>query len=136
MKRILALSLVALGLLAAAPLVLGDTCLPACEVRTQAMLLFVPSVSLVESGSSLTWLSSDNTAHTATDRAGYCFHSSFSPGGDGSALFFIADGALFATSEAGDAQPCEAADVLPDGSFLLDYECLLHPNMKGKILVR
>ena len=142
LHRILAISLVAAGLLSTIPLA-ASGCVPTCGVTTVAMAQFVPMLTVVESGSSVTWTGgTDNTAHTASDadlQGAFCFDAHFGRQAPSSALFFISDGTLYAATEdlVGGQQtlPCTAAQPLPDGSFVLDYICLFHLNMKAKLLV-
>ena len=123
-----------LAVLAAAPFVAADACAPTCTLlaHTQA---FVTPVAAVTSGSTVLWQTLD-VGHTATDRVGGCFHTSFSEAELGRALLVVADGALYASGEGGPLEACASAQALPDGSFLLDYVCLFHPSMEGKLLVR
>lgn len=99
------------------------------------MRLFLPPASVVTSGSALTWLSGDGVGHTATDLETFCFHTSFGTSKSGVVRFTVADGALSAQADANAPEPCDVAPQ-PDGSFLLSYLCLLHPEMTGSILVR
>jgi plastocyanin len=133
-RRATSIVLLALAAVAAAPFVAADTCLPTCDVTTAAMRFFVPQVSVVTTGSTLSWLSGDGFGHTATDLATGCFHADFGSVNRGTVLFFVAEGALFAASEGKEPEACENA-ALPDGTFRLDYTCLLHPEMKAAILV-
>lgn len=131
MRLVLALLLAALPF--SLPLAVGDSCIPSCEVVSHTFF-FAPAIIEVDSGSTVTWSALD-VVHTATDRADFCFDTHFNVGAPGSAYFAISEGALFSISDLGFAE-CAGATALPDGSFLQDYECLLHPNMEGKLLVR
>ena len=135
MHRIVLASLCALALVPSIPLALGDTCLPTCDVVTAGSRVFVPALSVVDAGSTLSWRSGDNDGHTATDLDTFCFSTGFGTTLRGSVRFLVEEG-LLATSVNG--QPSEVCAVAPgpDGSFLLHYVCLLHPEMQGDVLVR
>jgi plastocyanin len=126
--------------LALIPAAAGDDCVPACDVGTQGVrglkFAFVPPVTLVTSGSTVTWTSTDGAAHTATDGEGFCFSSGFTEHTVGRALFVIVEGALLASSEFTDMAPCTSALAMPEGGFVLPYDCLYHPDMKAVLIVR
>lgn len=143
MRLVLVVSVAAIALLAALPAVSGDTCVPVCEVRTVGdraiRFAYVPDTIVVQSGSTVAWSALDAAPHTATDLASGCFHVSFAPAGGntGRALFFLADGALFGVVGTGAPEECSAATALPDGSFLLSYDCAVHPGaMQGRVVVK
>lgn len=137
MRSILALGLVAVGLLSIPTLAAGNSCIPKCETSTAGMVVFVPAVTFVESGSSAVWTSGDGAAHTASATGSFCFHTGSFNRDTQSVLFTVAGGRLFATSTvAGANVPCDSATALPDGTFVQDYVCLAHSNMKAKIIVR
>jgi len=126
--------------LAAVPVVAGDACLPLCEVKTvdlRARFAYVPAAIFVQSGSSVAWSALDSAPHTATDRASFCFSVNFAGPAVRSVLFSIADGALFAALPGKEPEECTGAAALPDGSFVLGYECVVHPDaMEGLLVVK
>lgn len=126
-------ALATLVALAAVPLAVGGSCVPACTVFAHTEQ-FVPAVLQVDSGSTVTWHTLD-VGHTASDANDLCFNTFFNLR-DGHATFVIAGGALYAAGDGDAPEPCPSASELPDGSFALDYACLFHGNMKAKILVR
>lgn len=140
MHHVVYLSLAALALLALAPVVAGDSCLPACEVRTidaGARWAYVPAATFVGSGSTVSWSALDTVGHSATDRASNCFNVSFAGPAVRGALFFTSEGKLFASVDGKPAKRCSAATSLPDGSFLLRYECTFHAGaMEGVLVVK
>lgn len=126
-------ALATLVALAAVPLAVGGACVPTCTVFAHTEQ-FVPAVTQVDSGSTVTWHSLDS-GHSASDGNDLCFNTFFNLR-DGRATFVIAGGALYAAGEGDAFEPCPSASALPDGSFALDYTCLFHGNMNAKLLVR
>lgn len=132
------LSLVLVGLLAATTLAIASPlrCADPCVVDTNYSG-YLPPIVEVGSGGSVVWHSSGG-GHIQADTgiAPSCFVTIVEGGGDsGAARFDIVDGALWAnTTDLGD-QECFNAKKLPTGSFLLPYECTIHANMRGTIVV-
>jgi hypothetical protein len=139
----LLLGLVALASLApAAPAPL--LCDAECTIQASAAGYVLPVV-VVTSGAVVTWASTDST-HVNRDGlppagpVGTCIQSdSFHPlTGTVSEKLEIVDGVLYATKQ-GEPIPtpiaCTGATKLPDGSFLLHYYCVLHPTMRGALVV-
>lgn len=132
MRSVIVVGLVVIVSLAGLPPAAGeDVCLPSCEVPSHT-LAFLPPVTFVSSGSTVTWSTID-IVHTATARNG-CFHVDFNVNAPASARFFIEDGALFGVSD-GETNPCPGALSVADGLFVQDYECLLHPGMRARLVV-
>lgn len=133
MRSAAPLALALLAVLAATPAAAG-ACVPSCEVGSTE-LAYLPPATLVQSGSVVTWSDTDGVGHSATDRVAFCFHVFYPPHGSGSARFDVVDGVLFATDGSGTAE-CTSATRTPDGAFALLYECLYHPNMEARLLVK
>ncbi|HET6405578.1 MAG TPA: hypothetical protein VFH78_13115 [Candidatus Thermoplasmatota archaeon] len=139
MRLALALALAALAF--ATPALAGSgTCIPSCEVPSHLTLGFIPIVTVVERGSTVTWTAMD-MGHTATSYAdlAVCFDTHYTRSSPGQAWFTISDGKLFAISEWNDGAltECGNALALPDGSFSVDYTCVYHPStMNGTLLIR
>lgn len=139
MRFVLAFLLGSLSL--AGPVVAGGGfCLPTCDVQSN-IAAFVPPLTVVERGSSVTWHSYD-IAHAAADDSGTgpggigtCFFTDYTAARPGTAVFTISDGGLFALSDLGFLE-CERGTALPDGSFVLDYICPYHNRMVGTLVVR
>lgn len=117
----------------AAGIALG--CIPSCEVEA-ADTGYTSPVTVISSGDSIAWRSVDN-AHVTQETAaggGECF-SVVSAGQETSepVRFDLADGVLTATSY-GDTYTCAFAIVTPESAVLL-YHCLIHPTMRGAIVV-
>lgn len=117
-------------------------CLPTCDVVTVGAPLpgrnpaFVPPLTVIESGSSVSWSSVDGRPHTATDDTdAFCFWSDFDSVTPGVVTFFIANAQLWAESDLGFAV-CDLATALPDGSFTNAYYCAYHPDMIGQLVIR
>lgn len=136
MQRFLTLSLavVMVGLAAGASMAATGTCVPSCDIQSH-LLGYAPPVALVASGSVVTWHTLD-TIHTATDGVNYCFHVPYAVNAPGDGFFLVTDGALYAAGEGKPLKRCDAALELPDGSFLLEYVCLYHPNMRANLIVK
>lgn len=114
-----------------------EPCLPSCTVPGHERAGFLPPVTLVESGATLTWTAPDNVAHTATDAKGFCFHTAFNGNTPGTSTFRLVGGVLVGESPGRAPKVCAAATPLPDGSFVLPYVCLYHPlAMTGQLVVR
>lgn len=132
--------LLALGLPAlAAP---ASSCIPPCDVPSSEAG-YVPAIVVVQSGSVVTWsgIPIEGTAHTATEGGGVslavaCLHAAYSAVGSANATFTIHDGALWAQQPLKTERRCTSATASPDGSFVLQYYCIYHVNMKGVLVVR
>lgn len=126
---LLALSTLAL----ATPLRCGDPCV--VDTNNGG---YVPPVVEVMSGGSVVWHSSGG-GHIQSDfgQRPACFVTFVEGGGDSeAATFTIQNGALRAnTTDLGDVE-CGNAKELPTGDFALPYECTIHPNMRGTIVVQ
>ncbi len=119
---------------AATPAACADT----CEVASHGFGYIAP-VSEVNSGASIVWSSID-TFHITADGSlgspgGSCFfvdhHTTF----DSEPVRFDFDGTtLTATSSAG-TLACEGAQTVGGTAALLQYYCVLHPNMRAALLV-
>lgn len=143
--RLLPLALLALLALAAAPASSTPAaCAGDCEIRSHSYVT-VPPVFEVRSGAELRWTSLDST-HVNLDGSGagdvsrYCFRVTFDPREPSPAVRFDLDGArLTATTAPGtrgeSTRECAAPAFLPDGSAVLTYYCLLHPVMRGSLVV-
>jgi plastocyanin len=133
-----AATLVAVAALALVPLATGEGCLPFCEVPSHTTGGFVPPVTLVGAGSTLTWTSLDTLPHTASATTlDLCLHVTYSKTSPGSARFDILDGTLVVTMPGMEPKVCTGAEALPDRSLRLDYVCFYHPNtMNGTLLVK
>lgn len=135
--RILATTLAALlalsALAVASPLRCADPC-----VVTANNAGYQPPVVEVASGDSVVWRSNGG-GHIQSDfgQSDACFVTFVESGGEsGAARFDIVNGALWAnTTDLGDVE-CGNAKALPTGDFVLPYECTIHPNMRGTILVQ
>jgi hypothetical protein len=141
------LLLLALGLAVAAPaLALVPTCASSCNTDARVGAFVLPA-AILPTGTSMTWTSVDVQHFVAdgTTAAASCVSLPV-PGLQASApvTFTIeADGLHAETgassgggwSGASGADPLCAATQLPDGSFALPYRCLIHPEMRGVILV-
>lgn len=129
-----ALVLVVAGVAQAAPL-----CVPSCTVASNAFV-FAPALVVVQDGATVTWTANDLPSpivHTATDASDErCFNVSYSGANPGRATFRIDEkGHLLASTPGVPERVCAAALALPDGSFLLEYECLYHAQMTGFVHV-
>lgn len=131
-------SIALLGLLVLVPAV-SAVCVPTCEVVSAGVrgtrLVFAPPVTVVQTGDTITWTSTDGLSHIASERGDDCFFAWFGPGFAGHAHFFVGEGGVHAAEVGQPLARCAEALALPDGSFLLDYWCPLHPEMVGRILV-
>ena len=127
------------GLLALSTLALASPlrCDDPCVVDTNNGG-YLPPVVEIASGGSVVWHSTGG-GHIQADfgQAASCFVTFVEGGGDSeAATFTIEDGALWAnTTDLGDAE-CGNAKALPTGDFVLPYECTIHPNMRGTIVVQ
>lgn len=118
-------------------------CADPCVVQSHSAAA-VPVVVQVPSGGSVVWTSLD-TSHVNVDGVGVgdedaCFRATFNPASPSKPVRFdIADGALKATTTLTATQQvvreCALAEAMPDGSFLVEYYCALHPQMRAALLV-
>lgn len=136
--RVLLLApLLALAALASASPV-PDTCEDPCRIVGHSFAYVAP-VAKVTSGDSVVWGSLDTT-HVNGDGSGSgagatCFAVSGSVVEDSEPVRLdIVDGALLATVGLTTLE-CTTAELLDDGSFALPYHCLLHPIMRGVLVV-
>lgn len=133
LHRVLAASLLVAAALAP---VASALCAPACDVATTPIALpaYAPPATVVLSGSTVTWTTLDDP-HTATSKADMCMNAFYSEGSPGSATLSIVGGKLLATVGT-TTKTCTSATALPDGSLVLAYTCLYHPNMKAELVVK
>jgi plastocyanin len=125
--------LVALASFAAAPALAAGACVPSCGVPSST-LGYVPPVTVVASGATVTWSALDE-AHTATaEGAPLCFNVGYGPNNPGSATFRVDATSMYARVGATE-RVCASATALPDGSFALRYRCVFHGTMNGVIIV-
>lgn len=136
MRLALVTVLVALALPVAIPAAAALVgCVPACEVQSHTTGGFLPRLTALASGATVTWRALD-TFHVAQD-ASACFSASYTPASPAVVAFSLRDGALYASSGGGAPRACASAVHLPDGSALLHYTCPLHPNtMQADLLVK
>lgn len=108
-----------------------------CRVESTSFAYVSPVVHLA-SGGSVEWGSLDTT-HIHADGTGTgttsCFDTvSFVDTRSEVVRFDVLDGALFATI-GDETDECTTAEVLPDGRLAVPYYCLLHPVMRGTLVV-
>lgn len=100
---------------------------------------YTPAATVIASGTAVVWRASD-TMHITEDGGAPgtpdpCFLVFHAPGEDSEAVRFdIVDGRLVATS-GGVATDCGNAAAMPDGSHALPFYCVLHPPMRGALVV-
>ncbi len=142
------------GAMAAASLPAADavtvTCEGECAVQSHSFAS-LPPVLVVQSGTNVTWTSLD-TSHVNTEylppgdpnRSESCFFQPFSPFAPSEPVKFEIRGKtlthLVATSKdpvSGEVKTyrCEGAESLSDGSQVLTYYCVLHPQMRAAVVV-
>lgn len=134
--RLLPLVLAILLSLGAAALASPLRCADPCIVATNYGG-YVPPAIEVASGGSVVWRStSGGHIQADTGSAEACFVTIVEGGADSdTARFDLAGGVLTATTEGLGSVACGNAIGLPDGSVALPYECTLHPNMRGVVVV-
>ncbi len=132
------LMLVFLSLWVAGSAATPAACADDCEIPSHSFG-YVPPLFEVASGASVVWTSLD-TIHVTADGAaggdaGTCFfvdhHTTF----DSIPVRFDFDGSTLTATADGRTSECGGVDVLPSGAALLQYFCVLHPNMRGALLV-
>lgn len=132
----LALALALAPLASSAP----ATCSDPCVVAPGMQVIYSPPVVTIPSGGSVMWHHNDGYGHVEQDGknaadADPCFYA-LAPAGEftNPVRFDLVDGALVATSVEMGVATCANAVVTPGGA-VLPYYCLLHPNMRGSIVV-
>ncbi len=138
MKPIL-LAIAAFAAALAAPLVASTPapCSSGCTVMANSFA-YVPPVFELASGASVRWDSLD-TSHVNADGLpfdeGLCVFEFFSVGSPSRAVRFDATASgLVATDEDGLGTSCANARAVP-GGYALPYWCVLHPIMRGALIV-
>lgn len=136
MKLIYAAFALALLAIPAVPALPG-LCGTDCRINASTFPGYDPSVAIIESGSTVTWYNTDNT-HVQRDQTigtEECFVSYGEGRSDSEPVRFdIVDGALTATV-AGSTATCRSAAGNGAGGFVLGYFCVLHPTMRGALVV-
>jgi plastocyanin len=97
----------------------------------------MPPVTQIRSGTQVLWTTATGSHPTTntTSVAQQCFSVAVGPNVVPVAVQFdVADGALAATDD-GKTTPCGNALALPTGAFLLPYQCILHVEMHGALVV-
>ena len=126
-------------LLALPALALGSPlrCADPCIVETN-YAGYVPPAVEVESAGSVVWRSTGGghiQADTGTQLE--CFVTFVDGGADSDpARFTIQNGSLWANTSALGDQECKNAVKVNAETFVLPYECTIHPNMRGAIVVQ
>lgn len=98
---------------------------------------YMPALVEVASGGTVVWRSVGG-GHFQADHgtSPECFVTGVEGGQDSDpARFDLAGGVLTATTQAFGTVECGNAVALPDGSVALPYECTIHPNMQGMVVV-
>lgn len=111
-------------------------CADPCIVETNFAGYFAPVVE-VASGGTVVWRSTGG-GHFQADSglAEACFLTEVQGGGDSDpARFDLVSGVLTATTQTLGTLACANAQPLLDGSVALPYECTIHANMRGVVLV-
>ncbi|HVM45552.1 MAG TPA: hypothetical protein VM582_06415 [Candidatus Thermoplasmatota archaeon] len=126
-------ALVALVPLAAAlPAVCPDPCVVASSGAG-----YEPLVSVIASGASVVWTSSDYT-HITQDGRGLgddpCFFVLHDPDSPSPAVRFDVVGTALVATVEGQSAVCGSAVATPAGATL-PYYCWLHPTMRGALVV-
>ena len=121
---------------AAGPLACTDD----CEVIATSAGYVAP-VEIIASGTTVTFRSVD-APHPTADSNNFdqnCFFLGLPGGGEASVRLKIVNDELRATTAPGtpdaETRPCGTATAIDTGSFLLTYQCLLHPQMHGALLI-
>ena len=84
---------------------------PGCEVNDNC---YVPSLIVIEKGKQVTWVNEDSAFHSVTSG------------------FYTAPTELF---DSGYLDPFESYTITFDETGTYDYFCVLHPWMKGQVIV-
>ena len=84
---------------------------PGCEVNDNC---YVPSLIVIEKGKQVTWVNEDSAFHSVTSG------------------FYTAPTELF---DSGYLDPFESYTITFDETGTYDYFCILHPWMKGQVIV-
>lgn len=109
----------------------GGLCVPSCDVIAQPFG-YVSPVTVAQSGSTVSWTSLSGGHPTAPDST--CFVVQASESTVGKATFRLDDERLFAAVDNVEKM-CPDAVAAPDGSAILPYRCLIHPAMRGVLVV-
>lgn len=131
-------ALVPLLLLGAA---LPAPCMGACVVQGEALVGFVPPVLVMTSGSRVAWEGLDNAPHVNIEGAleppeASCFVVAYGGGSRSPEVGLRLQGGGLVAELDGRTLPCTSATMLPGGSALLGYQCVIHAlTMKGHVLV-
>lgn len=136
---LLAAPLLALLALASTGVTTPAACADPCVVQSSSAA-YLPALVEVAAGSAVTWKSIDTT-HISVDGLGVgdedaCFRASANV--PTLVRFDIVGGVLHATQTSGAqsvTKPCATAEALPDGSFVVQYYCALHPQMRATLVV-
>lgn len=118
-------------------------CVDPCGVNATGVG-FLPPVTVLASGSTVTWSTTEETSHSTGDGTSgtpSCFHANVGYGEFFAPIkFTIESGALFATTPAfegdpGETRECTSAQMSPSGQFVLPFQCIVHSWMRGALVV-
>ncbi|MFN2614849.1 MAG: hypothetical protein ABR552_08565 [Actinomycetota bacterium] len=110
-------------------------CNDPCTVTAQSTQGYVSPAIDIPSASTVQWVGLEAIGHPTGDLgAEPCFFVNVSSSDVARVTFTIANGVLKAKTGT-TTKPCGGALQLPDGSFVLPYQCHIHPNMRGVIRV-
>lgn len=121
-------ALLALPLIAATPLACADP----CDVTATSAGYAAPIVDVIDGGS-VVWRSLDvGHVQAASD---FCFVQNANTFSQPEAVRFDLFAGGVAATIAGETLECADAVTLDDGTALLPYHCVLHPTMRGVVMV-
>ncbi len=113
-------------------------CVDTCEIGSHG-LGYIPPVAEVDSGAAIVWTSMD-TFHITADGApgnpaGTCFFVDHHTSYPSTPVTFDFDGSVVTATVDGVTSECAGAQALPSGAALLQYYCVIHPNMRAALIV-
>lgn len=127
--------------LALVPLASGlpGSCADPCVIASDGTFGYTPPASVLASGGSVVWTSNDYGHYTVPGRGfldggDFCFYVGHTPDEPSPPVRFdLRDGALFATVD-DVTTSCGPAVATPAGAAL-PYFCVIHPTMRGTLIV-
>jgi len=116
-------------------------CQGSCTIPGGVLPGFLPPVSVVTSGSAVTWVGSDAAGHLNVENAllpdqlATCFEASYA-GASGATVVFRLDAGSVVAEVDGRERTCASAQPLAGGAAVLTYACIIHAlTMKGALVI-
>jgi plastocyanin len=109
-------------------------CASPCSIIASSAGYIAPSVEIAE-GTTVHWTSIDTSHPTTDDRIDPCFIAQAGPETPLIPVKFTVAAQTLRATIGTTTRTCDGAVAVDEGTFILPYQCLLHPWMHGALIV-